>query len=202
MRFLMLLTIAAALCSAPATAEQDIVIFLHNAWFEKNKGGEAHQKFGAYDFEGIKTALGGGGQVLALQRGPGADPRMAADELVQQIETLIASGHKPESIKVIGASKGALIAQLASEKLNQPRIRWVLIGGCHNALVAKGDVPKMTGKVLSIYETTDTVAGSCKSYGDLVDRTETFEEVAISTGNDHGFQFGADQAWISPALSW
>ena len=202
MRSLFLIVVAAVVCSAPAYAEQNLVIFLHNAWFEKNKAGEVHGKFGIYDFQGIKRALAKGGKVTAPQRGPNTEPRVAADELVQEIEGLIASGYEPESIKVVGASKGAFIAQLASEKLNRSGVRWVLVGGCHNARMAKGNLPGMTGKVLSVYETSDTIAGPCKPYAGLRKRTEKFEEVAVSTGNDHGFQFSADKAWIYPALSW
>ena len=187
---------------AQQTAEKNVLLFLHNAWFENNKDGEVHKQFGSYDFEGIKAALATGGKVLAPERRPNTDPKTAADDLVKDIEALIASGKAPGSIKVIGASKGAYIAQLASESLNRTQIRWILVGGCHNERMDKGNVPKMTGKVLSVYDTSDAIAGPCRRYRDLFAATDEFEEIAISTGRDHGFQFVADGAWIRPALSW
>lgn len=206
MRSFILMVIGVLLFSISASAQQstqeDVVLFLHNAWFEKNKDGEVHRKFGSYDFEGIKAALAAGAKVIAPQRGPNADPEVAADELVKEIEALMASGLAPGNIKVVGTSKGAYIAQLASERLKRSQIRWILVGGCHNRRMATGTFPKMTGKVLSIYDTSDKIAGPCKSYTGLFGATDKFEEVAISTGRNHGFQFTADDAWIGPALSW
>ena len=187
---------------AQQIGEENVLLFLHNAWFEKNKDGGVHKQFGSYDFAGIKAALATGGQVLAPERGPNADPNAAADDLVKDIAGLIASGKAPGSIKVIGASKGAHIAQLASERLNQSQIRWVLVGGCHNERMDKGNVPRMTGKVLSVYDRSDKIAGSCRRYPDLFTAADKFQEIAVSTGRDHGFQFSADKAWIGPALSW
>ena len=66
----------------------------------------------------------------------------------------------------------------------------------------KGNAPKMTGKVLSVYDTSDKLAGPCRRYPDLFTATDKFQETAISTDRDHGFQFVADEAWIGPALSW
>ncbi len=187
---------------AQRTEEKAVLLFLHNAWYENNRDGEVHERFGSYDFEGIKAALATGGEVVAPERGPNTDPKAAAADLVEDMEALIASGKAPGRIKVMGASKGAYIAQLASERLNRSQIRWVLVGGCHNARMDKGNVPKMTGRVLSVYDTSDKIAGPCRRHPGLFTATDEFEEIAVSTGRDHGFQFVADDAWLAPALSW
>ena len=122
MRLLLLPIIGALFISAPVFGDQNVVIFLHNAWFEKNKDGQPHKKFGAYAFNDIKQALVQGGKVIAPERGPNADPKAAAVVLTQEVERLIESGHKAETIKVIGASKGAFIAQIASEKPNDTEL--------------------------------------------------------------------------------
>ena len=115
---------------------------------------------------------------------------------------MIESGRSADQIKVIGTSKGAYIAQLASAQLQEPEVRWVLVGGCHTKRMSKGEFPAMTGRVLSIYDTSDQIASSCAPYKALTAKTHSFQEISISQGEGHGFQFSADPAWITPALNW
>ena len=122
----------------PTTAGGEVVIFLHNAFFDKNKDGQVHKRFGPYDFEVIKAALRNDRTLIAPERGPDADPQQAADALVEEIKDMIQSGQPPDRIKVIGASKGAFIGQLASAKLEEPEFRWVLVGGCHTKRMSEG----------------------------------------------------------------
>lgn len=201
MRVLAPLIFAAGMLAAPPAlaAGDDYVIFLHNAWYEKNKAGEPHPKFGAYDFEGIVEALGASGEVTAPVRGPDADPKEAARALADEISGLIDGGRPAATIKVIGASKGGFIVQLASAMLEEPELRWVIVGACHTARLADAASPAMNGRVFAISERSDTVAGTCAQHTALYDRAASFEELEISTGRDHGFQFDADPAWTGPA---
>ncbi|MGF1502414.1 MAG: hypothetical protein ACFBSD_11415 [Paracoccaceae bacterium] len=192
----------AAAGTLPATASDRTIIFLHNAWYEGHKAGEPHPKFGAYDLAGITAALAEGGAVEAPVRGPDADPSEAADALTARIREAIADGQDPDKITVIGASKGAFIAQLASARLGEPAVSWVLVGGCHTARMEAGAPPAMTGRVLSIYEASDRIAGACAPHGALYANAQAFEEQETKTGLDHGFQFVADPVWITPALAW
>ena len=60
----------------------------------------------------------------------------------------------------------------------------------------------MTGRVLSIYDSSDQIAGPCAPYKPFTAKTSTFEEISISLGEGHGFQFSGNSAWITPALDW
>ena len=199
---LALIASSSVMGSSPTTTGGEVVIFLHNAFFEKNKDGQAHKRFGPYDFEGIKAALRKDRTLIAPERGPDADPQQAADALVANVKQMIESGRSADRIKVIGASKGAFIAQLASAKLEEPEMRWVLVGGCHTKRMSKGGFPAMTGRVLSIYDSSDQIAGPCAPYKPLTAKTSSFEEISISLGEGHGFQFSGNSAWITPALDW
>ncbi len=192
----------AAALGQPAAAAERTIIFLHNAWYEGHKAGEPHPAFGAYDLEGIVAALSAGGAVEAPERGAQADPEAAAEALAARLEAAIAEGQDPGSITVIGASKGAQIAQIASARLGEPALSWVLVGGCHAARMEAGAPPEMTGRVLSIYEASDSVAPACAPHTTLYAEAAAFEEVETDTGLDHGFQFAPHRAWIEPALAW
>ena len=196
------LTAAWSVGGSPAAADQQTIVFLHNAWFERHKNGEAHQQFGVYDFAGIRDALGRNAQVIAPERDPNAQPHAEALEVVELIESLMDDGMEASDIKIVGASKGAFIAQLASEQIAEPTLRWVLVGGCHVRRLASGPAPKMSGRVLSIYDTSDQMAGPCRDFPALTEETVRFEERSVETGRGHGFQFSADEAWIAPARDW
>lgn len=184
-----------------AQAGGDLVIYLHNAWYEAHKDGSPHPKFGVYHLQNIHDVLGKGTDFRAPERSPAADPTEAATGVVEMIRAELEAGRKASSIKVIGASKGGVIAMLASTLLAEPDVRWVIIGGC-SAGPLKTFAPKLTGHVLSIYETSDSIAGPCPDEEALTASTTKFTQIRTDTGRDHGFLFSADPVWTSPAANW
>lgn len=184
-----------------AWADSDFVIYLHNAWYEKHKDGMPHPKFGVYHLQDIHTALGKGVNFRTPERAPDADPMKAAIDVVSLIHAEITTGRKPSTVKVIGASKGGVIAMLASSILAQPDVRWVILGGC-SAGPLKTFAPRPTGRVLSIYEDSDTIGGPCPENEALWAETTKFKQIRTETGLDHGFLFSADAAWVIPATDW
>lgn len=184
-----------------AHADGDLVIYLHNAWYEKHKDGKPHPKFGVYHLEDIHKALGEGVDFRAPERGPDADPTEAAKDVVALIRAELAAGRKPSNVKVIGASKGGVIAMVASTMLAESDVRWVVIGGC-SAGPLKTFAPKLTGHVLSIYEDSDTIGGPCPENDALSAATTRFNQIRTQTGLDHGFLFSANAVWVTPATDW
>ena len=197
---LIMLTVVLWLAPLQVAQAKELIVFLHNKFLETKGPGDAHPKFGAYNVDGIHKALGAEAELVAPRRGPNADPKVAAGEVAELVEAEIAGGRAPSAIKVVGGSKGAYIAMLASARLKNPNIRYVLLGGC-SALLAASPVA-LTGKVLSIYDMTDKVAGPCPEQGAFVAGTAKYQQIAIDTGAGHGFQFTADERWVAPALAW
>lgn len=191
---------AGAALAAPTASAKDLIIFAHNKFFETKKAGEAHPRFGVYDLAGIHKALSENADLIAPERSADADPSASAQQIADLVAAEIAAGRKPSEIKVVGGSKGAIIAMLASERLKQPEISYVLLGGCAPAFLQRR-TPALTGRVLSIYETTDTVAGACPEAAFSANAAE-YREIALSTDLDHGFQFVAHPDWVTPALAW
>ncbi len=184
-----------------AHADDDLVIYLHNAWYEKHKDGTPHPKFGVYHLKDIHVALGKGVDFRAPERGPDADPMEAAKDVVALIRAELATGRKPSTVKVVGASKGGVIAMLASTMLAEPDARWVIIGGCSSGPL-KTFAPKLTGHVLSIYDDSDTIGGPCPDNEVLTAGTTRFKQIRTETGLNHGFLFSADAVWVIPAADW
>jgi hypothetical protein len=191
-----------AMSSASKSASSgELIIYLHNAWYEMHKDGTPHPKFGVYDLDGIRSVLGENAELMTPERGAHVDPSAAAAMLVKTVRAELAAGRPASAIKVIGASKGGILAMHASAHLNEPDIRWVVIGSCSDVAFSPR-APRMTGRVLSIYEASDSIGKSCSRNATFSEATKMYEEIRTETGLDHGFLFRADPSWVKPALAW
>jgi len=115
----------------------DRYLFL-SAWEDRRGSGTPGGEYGVreYRYKAILEALREYGFVVLSELRPrGADPEEFAARLAGQIEELMDAGVPPGSITVIGASKGAAIAVLASHRLADPDLGYVLLGSCHPDLL-------------------------------------------------------------------
>ena len=195
--------IAIAGCASPpqpATVPAAHIIYLHGAIVE-NEGPRARSpEFGDYDFAGIVAALQPpGAMVTAELRPKGTDPAAYADRLAAKLRRQLAES--PSRITLIGASKGGIIAALVSDRLQDPRVRYVIMGSCNDWLI-RTHKPRLSGRVLSIYEETDKIGHSCKPLADQSPTVATFEEVRLTNGLGHGFLYRPLPEWVGPALDW
>jgi hypothetical protein len=202
--------------AAPATAPSAVLrglpetidpgarylIYLHNQFWETAAPGEAHPQFGSYDYEGILAAFAERGlTVIAERRGPGADPPVAADRVVRQVRELIAAGVPAPAITVVGFSKGGAIAILASSGLADDRVNVVVLAGCGRWLASRPDlVPH--GRLLSIVEASDDLAGSCRPLFERAPPGSRTEEIELDLGGGHGAFFTPRQEWVDPVVEW
>lgn len=209
-----LLVALAILFSGPAAAEivTDVpaatdpagtyVIYLHGRVVEDRGPRPVDSRFGRYDYPAVMEALASrGAVVISAQRRSGTDVNAYAGIVVAQVERLIGQGVSPANIVVVGFSKGGDIAIRTSSFLRRPQVRFVLLGACW----PRPDAPqlRLTGHVLSIYETSDTLAGdSCAPLADHAEKPESFRELRISTGRSHGAFYMPMKAWVDPVLDW
>jgi len=192
---------AAAAGAAPEPAPR-YVYYLHGKIVEDQGARGISPRFGAYDYPGIVAALRGSGlNVISEIRPRETDPSAYANRVVADVRRQIASGVPPSHITVIGASKGAVIASLVSSRLQDRGVRYVLLANCNDWLIRAHD-PHLSGDVLSIYEASDDIAGTC---GPLVKRSPAvgrFREIRLNTGLGHGIVYRPLPAWVKPAIAW
>ena len=178
------------------------VIYLHGRIVEQLGPRPTDLRFGLYDYPAILEALASkGATVISSQRSPSTNVNEYAGIVVAQVEELIRRGVPSEHIVVVGFSKGGDIAIHASSFLRRPQVRFVLLGACWD----RPEEPqlRLTGRVLSIYETSDSLAGeSCQSLTQHPEKPESFKEVRISTGLSHGAFYRPIKEWIDPVLEW
>lgn len=194
--------LGAAPVAAKPHAPRRVIIYLHGAIVETGGVKARDPRFGPYDWAGIVRALGqSGASVQADVRPAGADVSVWANRIADDIRRRIATGTSPSSITVIGASKGAVIASLVSTRLRIAGVRYVLMGNCNDWLL-KTYSPRLTGEVLSIFEASDTIGGTCQEIASRSPTLRKFSEIRLSTGLGHGFLYWPLPQWIRPALDW
>ncbi len=178
------------------------LIYLHNRFAENTQPGDRHPIFGVYDFHGILEAFAEQRFiVIAEQREPQADPAVWATRVALQVKHLIDAGVPPENITVVGFSKGGAIAILSSSELADDRINFVFLAACGDWVDrVHGLEPR--GRLLSIIEASDDMAGTCEQLFAKARDKAAHEEIEIQLGGGHGAFFAPEPEWTQPAMAW
>jgi len=182
------------------------VIYLHGRIIQETQSPRPqHPRFGRYELEEILEAFRGRGfEVIGEIRSKSASFSDSADRVVTQIRQLLDSGVAAENVAVVGASMGGAMALLVSTRLQQPDVRFGVLGTCMSETVrrfgaSEGQGP--AGHVLSIREESDDITEPCPPWsGDqegLVVR-----EIVLETGLAHGFLYRPLPEWMEPVVEW
>jgi hypothetical protein len=160
--------------------------------------------YGAYQYNEILNAFREQKfTVISEARQKNTNPFDYAHKVVKQIDSLIKIGTGPNSISVIGASKGAVIAMLISAFLKNSKVNFVFMAGCNTDLLEGFSNMKFFGNILSIYEKTDSIGRTCMAFrkrkGQVISH---YKEIELNTGLKHGFLYRPLPVWISPAIKW
>jgi hypothetical protein len=187
------------LCAfARTNAATQFVFYLHGAIVEGSDGAPISQSFGRYEYHGIvKTLKQYGFVVISEIRPANTNAQGYAMKVAGQIDSLKKAGVASENIAVIGASKGAGIAMMASALVKDKKVKYVLMAGCHD-----GPGEDLYGQLLSIYEMTDGIAGSCSKVKKHSTGISKYKEIELETHLKHGFIYRPLKEWVEPAVLW
>lgn len=198
----MVLVISLLLVSCGAKVDTAHVFYLHGRVIEEQGRRPTHPEFGVYEYDEILRRLGGEGRVVVSEARPrNTDPDAYADKVAKQIEDLLAKGVPGRRITVIGASKGAVITMLVSTKVRSPEVGYVIMANC-NDWVRENHRIDLHGEVLSIYEASDDVGGTCEPIFRQSKDMGKHREIRLETGLRHGFLYRPIPEWVEPALAW
>lgn len=200
------LLLLAAACASPPPPEPPAVrphvIYLHGRIIEEEGRRPTSPEFGTYEYDAILDAMREAGfEVLSDQRPPGIPVDTFATRLVGQVDSLLQAGVPADSITVIGFSRGGAIAILASARLQDPAVGFVFMGACGPWAFDRPEL-RVTGRILSLYETSDTLGTSCAPLFERSGAGSVTREVATSLGLGHGTFFQPRPEWLAPALAW
>ena len=189
-----------------STKKQDkrFLFFLHNRFLEVNQLEAKHPEFGRTEYNEILAEFSNNGlQVISEKRQGNVNARQYALEIVNQIDSLIASGISPKNITVVGTSKGGYIAQYVSTFANNPNLNFVFIACFRDSDIQNIPEINYCGNILTIFEASDTYGVSA------LERKETstcvisnFKEIELHTKMGHGFLFKPLKDWMLPTIQW
>jgi hypothetical protein len=187
---------------AQENSHGSILFYLHGKIVE-DQGSEAFsERFGKYQYTEIVQAFEKTGfRVISEVRPPDTDRLKYAEKVAGQIRDLIRQGIKPSSITVVGASKGGVIAMTVSTLLQNPDLNFVLLANCNEGIRQSYDI-RLCGRMLSIYEASDEIGGSCTAFFEDADCELISDEMRLETGLGHGFIYRPLDSWVKPAISW
>jgi hypothetical protein len=196
----LLLTVLLASSAQGQTASR-YVIYLHGRIVEEAGRHPTDPVYGIYEYDAILDSLRHAGfVVLSEQRPRRADSDSFAAHVVQQIDSLLRRGVRPRDITVIGFSKGGWIAILASSRLQNPDVSFVFLAAC-GPWAFRPDL-HVSGRLLSLYETSDSLGVSCDPM--FAHRTpgSPTRETSLSLGLGHATFFRPRSAWLVPTIAW
>jgi pimeloyl-ACP methyl ester carboxylesterase len=185
------------------------LIYLHGRIIQDQQNPRPrHPEFGYYELEQILATFRERGFVVTGEIRPKDAPLMvSADRVVEQIRGLLASGVPASRITVVGGSMGAAIALRASLRLQNPALRYGVLGACMSKTVPQllaeyGAKP--AGRILAIRETSDETSEPCPAWSGDADSHATLvvHEIVIDTGLRHGFLYRPLREWVEPVVDW
>lgn len=200
--WLSLFLLALATTPGLGQAAPRYLIYLHGKIVEAAGRRPTDPAFGVYEYDAILDSLRHAGfVVLSDQRPPQTDSDSFATHVAEQVDSLLRLGVAPQAITVIGFSKGGWIAILASSRLHNPAISFVFMGACGSWAFQRPDL-HVSGRLLSLYETSDSLGVSCAPlFGQRSPGTRV-REIGLSLGLGHGSFFQPRSAWLAPAVAW
>lgn len=178
------------------------LIYLHGRIVEEKGRRPVDERFGIYEYPQIlDTLASSGAEVISEQRPRGTDFREFGSRVADQVRRLLAAGVPAERIAVVGFSKGGAIAMVASARLADPRVTFVLLGSCGDWVKGRDDVD-VRGRILSIYEASDELGTSCEPLFAQASEPGEHREIRIDTGAGHGAFFRPRPEWLDPLFQW
>ncbi|HKF44917.1 MAG TPA: hypothetical protein VKG01_17610 [Thermoanaerobaculia bacterium] len=184
------------------------VIYLHGRIVqEQQKARPKSDRFGYYEQEKILAAFRAEGFVVRGDIRPKATTESAgADAVVAQVKKLLDSGVPPSRITVVGASMGAGIAIVASARLQNPDVKFCVMGAClsENARRIREEEGKaLAGRFLAIREESDEYTSDCPPFREEPgSKSISAREIVLHTGLNHGFLYRPLPEWVKPAIEF
>ncbi len=183
------------------------LFYLHGKIIEDQGLPAVSPDYGAYQYQAILEKLAGYGFIVISEvRAKNTDGMEYAKRIAGQVTALLTAGVPAQNITLIGASKGAGIAILVSNLLENQQLNFVIMAICEPDFVEESihNNTVLYGNILSIYDSTDELAGSCQdlfafSEGKGISR---HDEVVLQVGSGHGILFKPLDEWVLPAVEW
>jgi pimeloyl-ACP methyl ester carboxylesterase len=187
------------------------LIYVHGRIIQEQQSARPrHPQYGYYELDRILETFRRQGFVVSGEMRPKqSSTSESADRVVAQVRSLLASGVPADRVTVVGASMGAEIAALASARLQNPGVRFCLLGFCLSEnlrAIREEEGKEPAGRLLAIRERSDDTGPPCTPWGQNVKTGAgagiVAREIVIDTGLSHGFLYRPLPEWVDPVAEW
>ena len=180
------------------------LFYMHG--FAIEKGGPRAK---SYDYSGILRELADRGFVVIGEERSRVKNEEYAEKIAGQVRKLLDAGVPARNITVGGHSKGGMITMLVMPILADPDIAYVDFAGCGREgsgfegylQFAKHGASKARGHLLSAYDRSDRIAGSCKEALDKMTNATVTEHV-LDIGGGHELFYTPKPEWLNILQEW
>ena len=180
------------------------LFYMHGAGIEQ--GGPRTK---SYDYAGILKELEKRGFVVIGEERSRVRNDVYAEKVAGQVKKLLSAGVPAKNITVAGHSKGGLMTMLVMSMLANPDIAYVNFAGCGKEgsgvegylQFAERRASMARGQLLSAYDRSDQIAGSCKPALDKMTRATVTERV-LDLGGGHDLFSSPNAAWLDILQAW
>jgi len=180
------------------------LFYMHGAAIEQ--GGPRAR---SYNYSGILKELENRGFVVIGEQRSRVRAEVYAEKVAGQVRKLLAAGVPAKNITVAGHSKGGMMAMLVMSILANPDIAYVNFAGCGREgsgfegylRFAKYRASMARGRLLSAYDRSDKIAGSCKPALDKMTNAVVAERV-LDIGGGHALFYSPKSEWLDILQAW
>ena len=180
------------------------IFYMHG--FAIEQGGSRAK---SYDYSAILNELSRRGFVVIGEERSRVKNEVYAEKVAGQVRKLLAAGVPARNITVGGHSKGGMITMLVMPILTDPDIAYVDFAGCGREgsgfdgylQFAKHGASKARGHLLSAYDRSDRIAGSCKLALDKMTNATVTERV-LDIGGGHELFYTPKPEWLNILQEW
>ncbi len=175
------------------------LLYLHGRILELQGRQAVSPDFGRYEYDAILRALADKGLIVISEvRGRDTGPDYAK-KVAGQVRRLMAGGVPASHITVAGFSKGGFLARGTAAELANPEVNFVFMAACGPLAAERGGAGTLKGRMLSLYDASDEMAGPCQRLFAPGMRTK---EIKLTTGLRHGLFFRPRPEWIDLVAEW
>jgi hypothetical protein len=190
---------------------QKYLFYMHGGWIEKYGINRPHPSYGYYEYEKIVRAFTEKGfTVISEVRLHEVELYEYAHKIAGQVRRLLKEGVPAKNITIIGHSKGGQMALIVASILKEDKVNFVIMAGCgkKGTMFRRGyekflqrHAWRMRGRILSLYDAADKVAGTSKEAFDKAPQVES-KEIVLQTGLGHGLFYSPRLVWVDEVVKW
>jgi hypothetical protein len=163
----------------------------------------------SYDYSGILKELAKRGFVVIGEERSRVRNDVYAEKVAGQVRKLLSAGVPAKNVTVAGHSKGGMITMLVMAMLANPDIAYVNFAGCGREgsgfegylQFAERRASMARGQLLSAYDRSDQIAGSCKLALDKMTKAVVMERV-LDIGGGHELFSSPKAEWLDILQAW